>query len=640
MSNIIQRLNQRVTMPTIEEISLSEYLERCRADPLAAASPTERLLHVIGEPEIIDSHKDPTYRRYGRRYIKIYEPFREFHGMYDTVEQIVSFFRFAAQGLEEKKQILYLLGPVGGGKSSLAEKLKELIEKVPFYALKDSPIHESPFGLFSYENDGPILEEEYGISRRYLKTVLSPWAIKRQREYEGDINRFRVVKLYPSITSQIAISKTEPGDENNQDISSLVGKVDIRQLEHYAQHDPDAYSYSGGLCLANRGLLEFVEMFKAPIKVLHPLLTATQEGNYNGTEGLSALPFDGIIIAHSNESEWLSFKHNRNNEAFLDRITITKVPYCCVVEDEIKIYQKMITQSALRAEPLAPQTLALLAQFMVLSRIKEPENSSIYTKMRVYNGENLKDTDPKAKSLQEYRDQAGVNEGMTGLSTRFAYKILARVFNHDSDEIAANPVYLFQVLEQQIVQEQFSHDLQEKYLCHVKSYLIPQYLDFLGKELQGCYFDSFDDYGQELFERYLAYADHWIQNQAYHDPNTGELLDQQKLNEELEKIEKPAGIANPKDFRIEVVNFMLRTRANNKDEHGNWRNYEKLKQVIERKLFANTESILPILSYAHSNDPQTQLKHEQFIARMQARGYTEKQVRTLTDWYLRSRKAL
>ena len=222
--------------------------------------------------------------------------------------------------------------------------------------------------------------------------------MKRLHEFGGDISKFRVVKVYPSILDQLAIAKTEPGDENNQDISSLVGKVDIRQLEHYSQDDADAYAYSGALCRANQGIMEFVEMFKAPIKVLHPLLTATQEGNYNGTEGLSALPYSGIILAHSNESEWSTFKNNKNNEAFLDRVYIVKVPYCLRVSEELQIYKKLIQNSELSQAPCAPGTIETLAQFSVLSRLKVPENSSIYSKMRVYDGESLKDTDPKAKS--------------------------------------------------------------------------------------------------------------------------------------------------------------------------------------------------------------------------------------------------
>lgn len=214
-------------------------------------------------------------RIFSNKVIRRYPAFADFHGMEECIDQIVAFFRHAAQGLEEKKQILYLLGPVGGGKSSLAEKLKQLMEKVPFYAIKGSPVFESPLGLFNPDEDGAILEEDYGIPRRYLRSIMSPWATKRLNEFGGDISQFRVVKLYPSILNQIAIAKTEPGDENNQDISALVGKVDIRKLEEYPQNDADAYSYSGALCRANQGLMEFVEMFKAPIKVLHPLLTAT-----------------------------------------------------------------------------------------------------------------------------------------------------------------------------------------------------------------------------------------------------------------------------------------------------------------------------------------------------------------------------
>ncbi len=362
-----------------------------------------------------------------------------------------------------------------------------------------------------------------------------------------------MVKLSPSVLRQTAVAKTEPGDENNQDISSLVGKIDIRKLEQYSQDDPDAYSYSGGLCLANRGLLEFVEMFKAPIKVLHPLLTATQEGNYKGTEGFGAIPFDGIVMAHSNESEWVAFKNNRNNEAFLDRIYTVKVPYCLRVSDEVRIYEKLLAHSSLSEAPCAPDTLKMMAQFAVLSRLKEPENSSIFSKMRVYDGENLKDTDPKAKSYQEYRDYAGVDEGMTGLSTRFAFKALSKVFNFDHREVAANPVHLMYVLEQQIEAEQFPAETEARYLGYIKEYLAPRYAEFIGKEIQTAYLESYSEYGQNIFDRYVIYADFWIQDQEFRDPNTGEILDRAALNEELEKIEKPAGISNPKDFRNEVV---------------------------------------------------------------------------------------
>jgi serine protein kinase len=623
-----------------EEMSIQEYLELCKKDPSAYATAAERMLMAIGEPELVDTSRDPRLSRiFSNKIIKRYEAFNEFYGMEECIEKMVSFFKHAAQGLEEKKQILYLLGPVGGGKSSLAEKLKELMQQMPIYCLKGSPIFESPLGLFNPEEDGVILEEDYGIPQRYLKTIMSPWAVKRLHEYEGDISQFRVVKVYPSILDQVAISKTEPGDENNQDISSLVGKVDIRKLEDYPQNDPDAYSFSGGLSRANQGLMEFVEMFKAPIKVLHPLLTATQEGNYNSTEGLGAIPFDGVILAHSNESEWQTFKNNRNNEAFLDRVYIVKVPYCLRVSEEVKIYEKLLQNSSLGRAQCAPDTLRMLAKFIILSRLNEPENSNIYSKMRIYDGESLKDTDPKAKSIQEYRDSAGVDEGMSGLSTRFAFKILSKVFNFDPTEVAANPVHLLYVLEQQIEQEQFQAETRERYLGFIKQYLAPRYVDFIGKEIQTAYLESYTEYGQNIFDRYVTFADFWIQDQEYRDPDTGEILDRESLNQELEKIEKPAGISNPKDFRNEIVNFVLRARANNEGRNPAWNSYEKLRSVIEQKMFSNTEDLLPVISFNAKASAADQKKHQDFVARMIERGYTEKQVRLLSEWYLRVRKS-
>jgi serine protein kinase len=622
-----------------EEFSLQEYLDLCKKEPMTYATAAERMLRAIGEPEVVDTAKDPRLSRiFMNKVIKRYPAFADFYGMEDSIEQIVAFFRHAAQGLEEDKQVLYLLGPVGGGKSSLAESLKALMQQQPIYCIKDSPINESPLGLFGSE-DAVILEEDYGIPKRYLNTIMSPWAAKRLREFGGDISQFRVVKRHPSMLNQIAISKTEPGDENNQDISSLVGKVDIRKLEDFPQHDTDAYSYSGGLCMSNQGLMEFVEMFKAPIKVLHPLLTATQEGNYNGTESIGAIPFNGVILAHSNESEWQTFKNDRNNEAFIDRVSIIKVPYCLRLSEEIKIYEKLMQNSSLSKAPCAPDTLKMLAEFSVLSRLKEPENSSIFSKMRIYDGETLKDIDPKAKTMQEYRDAAGVDEGMNGISTRFAFKILSKVFNFDSSEIAANPVHLMYVLERQIEREQFSEEVQDRYMGYIKEFLSPRYVQFIGKEIQTAYLESYTEYGQNLFDRYVTYADFWIQDQEYRDPETGELLDRNALNSDLEKIEKAAGISNPKDFRHEVVNFVLRARANHEGKNPDWTSYEKLRRVIEKKMFSSTEELLPVISFSAKSSTDEQRKHDNFVNRMVERGYTDKQVRLLAEWYLRVRKS-
>jgi serine protein kinase len=627
-----------------QKMSLQEYLLACRDDPSLYASAAERMIAAIGKPEIVDTSTDPRLSRiFLNRTIKRYPNFADFYGMEETVERIVGYFTYAAQGLEEARQILYLLGPVGGGKSSLAERLKSLMELHPIYVLQAgdeiSPVFESPLGLFNPERMGALLEDKYGIERRRLKGLLSPWAVKRLDEYGGDISNFHVVRLMPSKLRQIGISKTEPGDENNQDISTLVGKIDIRKLEHYSQNDPDAYSYSGGLNRTTQGLLEFVEMFKAPIKVLHPLLTATQESNYVGTESLGALPFEGIVLAHSNEAEWQQFKSNRNNEAFLDRICVVKVPYCLRVTEETQIYHKLVRESELASAPCGPETLEFMARFSVLTRLKEHENSNLYTKMRIYDGENLKDTDPNAKSLQEYRDTAGVDEGMTGISTRFAFKTLSETFNYDTNEVAADAVHLMYVLEKAIKREQFPEDTEKRYIELIKSELAPRYAETIGNEIQKAYLESYGEYGQNLFDRYISYADAWIEEQDFKDPDTGQMLNREILDAELSKIEKPAGIANPKDFRNEVVKFALRARAANAGKNPAWTSYHKLRDVIEKRMFSQVEDLLPVISFGTKKDSETDQKHAQFVERMTARGYTERQVRRLVEWYLRVNKA-
>jgi serine protein kinase len=627
-----------------EEMGVEDFLRYCKSDRMAYASAHECVLEAIGKPRLVNTADDPRLSRiFQNRVIQTWDAFADFHGMEETLMSLYAYFLHAAQGLEERKQVLYLLGPVGGGKSSLAEKIKSLCEQFPIYTLKDtvtgrlSPMLESPLGLFPRERFGAEMEDRYGIPRRALTGIASPWALKRLREYKGDLSKFQVVRIMPSVLNQIGIVKTEPGDENTQDISSLVGKVDLRMLEQFAQDDPDAYSYSGALCLGSARCVEFVEMFKAPLKVLNPILTATQEGNFKGTEALPALPFNGFIMAHSNEAEWLKFRNNKDNEAFIDRVYLVKVPYCLRVDEEVRIYEKMLASSTLSEAPCAPQTLRTLAEFSVLSRLAVPENSSVFSKLRSYNGETLKDVDPRSKSVKEYRDDAGMQEGFSGLSTRWAFKTISAAFNRDPSEIAADPVNLLVVLEDRLAKEDIQEEYKRRLRGHIKEWIVPRFAEFLEKELQMSYLDAYGEYGQNLFDRYVTYADKWLLDEDWRDPDTGMQYSRDALNDELEKIEKPAGISNPKDFRNEVVNFVLRARAHGKNPH--WTSYEKLRVVIEKRMFSKTEDILPIISFEAKGSQEMEERHKSFVNRMAARGYTEKQVRRLVDWYMHFKKS-
>lgn len=636
-------IKTNLTKKKKETYSIEGYLDKCKEDKSFYASPAERMLKAIGPAKTMDTSKDPRLARiFSNRTIRTYEAFKDFFGMEEVIEKIVGYLTASAQGLEERKQILYLLGPVGGGKSSLAEKLKSLMEQEPIYVLSYmdelSPVFESPFGLIGSLGALEQVASDYNIPLHIIKnSIPSPWLLKRLAECNYDISKFSVVKCYPNKLTQLGITKTEPGDDNNADISHLVGKVDLRKLEDFSQNDPDAYSFSGALNRGNQGLVEFVEIWKAPIKTLHPLLTATQEGNYLGTENISAIPFTGIILAHSNESEWEKFKNNKSNEAFIDRISVIKVPYCLRVNEEIQIYKKFLQNSQLQDHPCAPQTLDMLAKFTVLSRLKEPGNSKLSLKMRVYNGENLKDSESRAKSYQEYTDDAGVDEGMTGISTRFAFKALNKTFNYDPTEVAADPVHLMNVLTESVRQEQYPEETERKLMGLVREELASEYVDWLGKEIQRAYIEEYNGYGQNVFARYISMADAWIQENDFRDGDTGNMLDKDRVNTELEKIEKLANIANPKDFRHEVVNFCLRFKARNNGELPNWTAYEKMREVIEKKMFSAIDEILPVISFGTKKDKKTEKEHDGFVQRMKDMGYTERQIKRLVEYYTRAK---
>lgn len=646
MVSFLERKKSLVDHKKDEHLSLAEYLQRCKANPETYSTTAQRMLKAIGEPTLVDTSKAGSRlsRIFMNKTIRVYPAFQEeFFGMEETIERVVNFFRFASQGLEERKQILYLLGPVGGGKSSLAEKLKKLMEKEPIYVLQYkgevSPLFESPLELF-HPDEALDLEDSYGIPRRLITGLLSPWGVKRMADAEGDVTKFSVLKTWPNKLKQIGIMKVEPGDENNQDISTLIGKTDIRKLEKFSPNDSDSYSYSGGLNRTTQGLLEFVEMFKAPIKMLHPLLTATQEGNYIGTESIGAMPYRGMIVAHSNEAEWQQFRNEKNNEAFIDRIYLIQVPYCLRVTEETAIYRKLLNQSELVKATCAPDTIEMLARFSILSKLDKKSGGlstpGLYSKMRIYDGETLKDIDPNAKSLQDYKALSGVREGMSGVaSTRFAFKILSETFNHDPNELAADPVHLMYTLEHAIRRAQFPDATEKDLLDIIKSILAPKYCDYIGEEIQKSYIESYNDYGQNVFDHYVAWSDAWIEEVDFKDPDTGQTWNKNLLDAELQKIEKPAGIVSPKDFRNEVVKFALRARVNNNGNNPKWTSYEKIREVIEKRMFGQVEELLPIISFGTKKDGEIEKKHSEFVGRMKARGYTEKQVRRLVEWYIR-----
>lgn len=625
------------------ELSMEDFVKLVKKDKMVSATAAERMLAAIGEPELFDSSTSPrTARIFGNKILRRYKAFETIYGLEEIVEKIVGFFRHSAQGLEESRQILCLHGPVGSAKSTIVELLKDLMETYPIYILKAgdtlSPIFESPLGLFS-----PDDAKELGVPASRLMLPPSPWALKRLKEFEGDLTKFTVVKTYPSKYYQIANVKVEAGDPNTQDISVLTGKTDIRKIGKLSQDDPDAYSFSGGLCKANQGMLDFVEMLKADNKVLLPLLTATQEHNYTGTESIGPIPFDGAIVAHFNDDDLVKFKKDKKNQATLDRLCIIDVPYNLRKTEEIKILKKLINSSTLKDAPCAPYTYECLAEFTVQSKLSPPENSTLLAKLQVYDGESIKDKDPSAKSLLEYKKDADPQEGFVGISTRSAYKLLAEAFNYDTKEIAADPVGLFIVLNNFIdteVKATYGKEACDSFKEYLHSTLQTHYAKLVGNDIQYGYLEYYDDYRQNYFEQYIAKADAWLSDNDFKDIETGHLLDRKMLNDELSILEKSAKIANPKDFRSEVVHWVLRQRANKGGVTPRWDAYAKIKKAIDDSLAKKLEDILPVISFSGQASAEDKQKHNRFVERMKEKGYTEKQLQRIVKWFIDFNKAV
>lgn len=628
-----------------EVLSLGDYLNLCKEDHMAYAGPAERLLKAFGKPEIIDTSKEKGRMNtiFMGKTIARYPAFDDFYGMEETIEKIVSHVRGAAEGSEYLKQILYLLGPVGGGKSSLGERVKELMEQNPIYVLRVksgphkgaiSPINESPLGLFNTPEIKDILASEYNIPKRYMKLPASPWALKRLEEGGGNIDEvFEVIKVYPSMDKQIGVAKVEPGDENNQDISTLVGKVDINKLgEGTAQDDVDTYLFSGGFAKGHQGVMEFVEMFKAPLKVLNPLLEAMQARKYTGTEQIGTIPLDALILAHSNESEWKSFSADQKNEAILDRVNIVNVPYSMRYTEEKQIYQKMLDESGYSNKPIAPRTLDMLAKFAVVSRILPAGEDYMGDAAPdviadVLDGRMAEGAKRNVPSYKELKSREPLDLGMAGASTRFNFKTLTETFNARVNQgiLEADPITLMEVLKDRIIRDKRVPN-QDALIAYIDEKMAPEYKRFLSEEIVTAFTNADDSFLQNRFDRYISMAESWLQETEFNDKEvSGKLLGRPQLEAKLGEIERGANISNPQQFRQDVVFYVFKQRAAGQEVR--WDAYEKLGSVIRQSVERRLEDILPLIIHDANRDEKQTEEFNRFIDNMKEKGYTTNMIK-------------
>lgn len=645
-------------------LSVEEYFEHAKDDPYLYALPAERLAKAIGEATTKDSNQDSRLAAlYGNnRQIPFYDSMDGFFGIEDSLNTLVKAIQKASMGLEESRQILYLKGPVGGGKSSLAQRLADLFESEAFYTVqvgdKISEIYESPINLI-LPHERQYYHEQFGIPLNRMNGTRSPWLTKRLNEIRNDIdtdgdgnvsleledvslsqvdlNEIHIVKVFPSAMKNIGISRLEASDVMTQNVGDLIGRTNVRRLEEHDEVDPDSYSFkSGALCLASNGLIEMVEIFKADDSLLKPLISATQDRKFAGSNGVGMIPFDGIILAHSNESEWARFLSNPDNAAHADRIIIVDMPYCLRITEEALIHEAMLSKTKLAQCPKTPGALEPLAELAVLSRLNREKVEDIEGKLLTYDGQNVKETHPKVKSLMDYRDAAGLNEGMTGLSTRFIQKVISEAaFTNESGEPRLSAISVVRAAESILEKDQkIDPAVKEQALEDITNIVRPKVVETIEKHIRAAYFENLDDYGQNTFDRYIDWVDNWKQKTDFRDPETGILSNQDALNQKLTSLEKKASISNPKEFRLGLLDFVLRYRAEHQNANPAWNENEKYRALIESSVSQNLEDILPVISTRNQKTEKDQQRHSDFMKQMKESGYDDQTAAEAVSYYV------
>src|ERR671910_639359 len=501
--------------------NLLGYLDKVKDDPGTTKLAHARLYDVLIKAGVRDINvdDDPHAKRiYKDESIKVYDFFAdEFFGIEKTVSQIVRYFHAASLKGEESRQVLYLMGPVGSGKSSLVEKLhRGLEESPPFYAIEGCPMFEEPLHLIP-RHLRKEFEKMLGV---HIEGDLCPVCrFKLQHEYAGKYEEFPVSTVEFSKRSRVGIGVVPPVDPNNQDTSVLIGSEDISKLDLYSEGDPRVLELNGALNVGNRGVVEFIEVFKNEIEYLHCMITATQEKVVPAPGRHGLVYVDTVIVAHSNEAEWQKFKADHTNEAILDRIVVVRVPYNLRLSEEVKIYKKFLARSKFDA-CIAPHTLEIASMFAVLTRLEPTAKCDLMTKLRLYNGEEVVEKGRTKKlSARELQDDVK-REGMFGISTRFIMKALDTALSDNTAGNCINPINVREALVNMVKEADLPDDTRKQYLELLQDTLHKEYLEILEKEITRAFVYSYQEQAEALFQNYLDHAEAYVNKSKVKDRNT------------------------------------------------------------------------------------------------------------------------
>jgi len=589
-----------------------DYLELVKKKPEIIMSGHQRLYNIIMSNGL-RVMKDSNPRKgniFNGDNIKIYKYFEDsFFGMETVISKIMRFLSSAAKRGEESRQVLLLMGPVGAGKSALTEHIKRSLEGQVYYHLEKDPQKGEPLQLIPRSLRGEF-ENLLGVN---IEGDISPIVrYSLMEDFLGEYEKFPVVQSTFSQRARRGIASVPPMDANSQDVSVLIGSEDISKMDKYSEDDPRVLSLNGAFNVGNRGIVELVEVFKNEIEFLHTIITATQEKRVPSPGKHDMVHFDGVILAHCNESEWNRFKSEHTNEAILDRIVKINVPYILELDQEVKIYEKMLAMSDFDAH-IAPHTLQVASMFSVMSRLKQSQKCDILTKMKIYNGDDVIEKGRvKNIDINDLRNEAPL-EGMKGISTRFIMKAIDNALS-DSEKNMITPNAVIESLIKQVKEQIVSEDDKERYLELIQKVIREEYLTILENEIAKAFITAYEEQARSLFDSYLDNAECYTNKTIVKDKITRE--DREPDEHFMKTIEEQIGITGTSTdgFRSDVTAYMFAKMR--KGELLDHKSYGPLREAIEAYLIGSVKDISRIVTRSRSRDDDQKKKYNEMIKTM------------------------
>ncbi len=601
--------------------NLSDYLKVLEKESGVYKLAHKRLFDVIEGHGVtkMNNSDQRCNKLFGGEEIRTYDYFQnKFFGMERSLAKIMRFLRSASLKGEESRQVLLLLGPVGAGKSALMEHIKEALEKCePMYHIDGCPIHEEPLHLIPRS----LREEFQKIYGLKIEGDLCPVCrFRLKEEFNNDYTAMPITQASFSVRGRRGVGVVPPMDANSQDVTILVGSEDISKLDMYPEDDPRVLSLNGAFNVGNRGIVEFVEVFKNEIEFLHTMITATQEKAVPSPGKGPMIYFDGVILAHCNEAEWNKFKSENTNEAILDRIVRVNVPYCLEVSEEIKIYEKLLGLSDFDGH-VAPHTLRVASMFAGLSRLHPSNKVDALTKMKLYDGQDVIEKGTVKKiDINDLRDEAR-DEGMTGISTRFIMKAIDSALS-DSEKNMVTPISIRDALIKQVKDQIVVEDDRNRYLDFLGKTLHEEYLNILEKEITKAFVSAYEEQAESLFNNYLDHAEAYVNMSTVKDRVTNEEI--QPDESFMNSIEEQIGITGTarENFRVDITAFMFSKLR--RGEKVDWQSYAPLREAIEIKLTSSVKQISRIVTKSKSRDKKQQGKYNEMVQTLiEEYGYSE-----------------